>query len=97
MKQEDMTTKQRRKNFEARPLWEENRIDFHLEGFTLFIDGGEAKPSPIEIPNPQKIDQYPKILGQSNQEDVNRRCHTISVIMVSGFEETPVISFKNSN
>ena len=43
-----MAAKQKRKNFEAKPMGEENRIDFHPKGFTLFIDGGgEAKPYPI--------------------------------------------------
>ena len=62
-KKEDMAAKQRRKNFETRPLGEENRIDFHHEGFTLFIDGGgEAKSSSIQILNLEKPVCVPRFL-----------------------------------
>jgi len=83
MKKEDIAAKQRRKNFEARPLGEENRIDLHPKGFTLFIDrGGEVKPYPIQNSNPKKASPCPRILGQPNQQKINCRCHTISVIMI---------------
>jgi len=60
-KKEDMASKQRRNNFEARPLGEENIIDFHTEGFTLFINGGgRTEPSPVQIPNPQKVHPHPR-------------------------------------
>ena len=67
MKKEDMAVKQRWKNFEARPLGEENKVDFNLEGFILYINGGETEPSTIQISNPGKVNQHPMILGQPNQ------------------------------
>ena len=52
-KKEDMIAKQKRKNFEAKPLGEENKIDFHHGGFISFINGGEeAELFSIQIPNP---------------------------------------------
>jgi len=78
-------------------LERKKRIDFHSEGFTLFINGGGGTElSPIQIPNPQKVGP-PKILGQPNQQDTNRLYHTTSVTMAPGFEEMPVTSFKDSN
>jgi len=60
-----------------------------------FIDRKrEAKPSSIQILNPQKINPRPEIFGQLNQQNINRHYYKISVIMTSGFKETPVISFK---
>jgi len=41
MKKKEMAMEQRRKNFETRPLREENRTNFHPKSFTLFIDGEE--------------------------------------------------------
>jgi len=68
MKKEDIASKQRKKNFEARPLGEENNIDFHPKGFALFINGrGEAELPSIQNPNPQNVDPRPKILSQPNQ------------------------------
>ena len=42
---------------------------------------------------PEKVGPHPKILDQSNLQDINHLCHTISVIMVPGFEKMPVINF----
>ena len=97
-KKEDMAAKQRRKNFEVIPIGEENKIGFDHKSFTLFIDGGgDAKSLPIQNPSPRKVGQHFKILGQPNQQDINHHRNTISVTMATGFEETTVTSFKDSN
>jgi len=53
----------------------------------------ESKRPQFKSPISEKASPYPEILGQPNLQDIDRLCHTISDIMVSGFEKTPITDF----
>ena len=64
------------------------------ERLGLFIDGGEAKSSPVQISYPRKAGSHPENSGQPKRYDINYRFPSISVIIASGSEGTPVTNFK---
>jgi len=91
-----MTTKQRMKNFKARLLGEENKIDFHLK-VLLYLQMDEEKPNRLQfkflIAESWSVSQDSR---STELQDINRHCHTILVIIAPRFEETQVTSFKGS-
>ena len=63
-KKDDMAAQQEKKDFEARVLEEDREDNFHPTDLSLFIDGWEAKPSPIQIFNLWKVGPLLEIFDQ---------------------------------
>jgi len=63
----------------------------------IYIWGGGAELSPIQISYPQKVGSHLEIFGQLRRHNINHHSHTISVIMVSRFEEASITNFKKIN
>jgi len=64
---------------------------FQAYGSTLFKD--EVERLQFKSPISKKADPHPEILVQPNLQDIDCLCHTISIIMMSGFEKTPIKDF----
>jgi len=74
------------KNFERKKFSEDKKIS--PRGSTLFINEKEARPSSVQISNPQETNPHHEIFVTSNYRDIKHHCHMISFIITGKFEKT---------